>query len=140
MPSGRISKRTIDALTPGTGDQFLWDVDLRGFGAKITGAGTVSYLLQFRMGGREAKTRRYTIGPHGSPWTPATAREEAVRLSLLIAQGMDPVDADKQRRREVVDLAFAKYADTFVASCKGVGWRRLAERSVRLNLKPVNRR
>ena len=137
MPSGRISKRTIDALTPGTGDRFLWDVDLRGFGAKITGAGTVSYLFQFRMGGREAKTRRYTIGPHGSPWTPATAREEAVRLSLLIAQGMDPVDADKQRRREDVDLAFAKYADTFVASCKGVGWRRLAERSVRLNLKPV---
>lgn len=137
MATGKITKRTIDALTPGPGDQFLWDVELKGFGAKITPAGKISYLVQFRLGGRESRTRRYTIGLHGSPWTAATAREEATRISLLVSQGVDPVAVDKQRRREAVDLAFSSYADTFVSSCKGEGWKRLVERSVRLNLKPV---
>src|SRR3546814_2360814 len=45
----------------------------------------------------------------------------------------------KKRRREAVDLAFSRYADLFVASCKGAGWRRIAEQSVRLHLKPILR-
>ncbi|MGE0776587.1 MAG: integrase arm-type DNA-binding domain-containing protein, partial [Sphingomonadaceae bacterium] len=137
MATGKISKRSIDALRPNASNQFLWDTDLKGFGAKITPAGAISYVLQFRMGGREASTRRYTIGAHGSPWTPTTARAEAERLLLLIGQGVDPVDADKQRRREAVDLAFANYAERFARSCKGDGWRRLVERAIRLYLTPV---
>lgn len=140
MATGKISKRTIDALRSATKNHFLWDTDLRGFGAKITPAGSISYVIQFRMGGREASTRRYTIGAHGSPWTPSTARAEAERLLILVAQGVNPVDADKQRRREAVDLAFDNYADFFARSCKGEGWSRLVERVVRLHLKPILRK
>ncbi len=140
MATGKISKRAIDALRPASGNQFLWDTDLKGFGAKITPTGAISYIIQFRMGGREARTRRYTIGAHGSPWTPATARSEAERLLILVAQGIDPVDADKQRRREAVDLAFDNYAQLFTRSCKGEGWTRLVERVVRLHVAPVLRR
>lgn len=140
MATGKISKRTIDALRSATKNHFLWDTDLKGFGAKITPAGSISYVIQFRMGGREASTRRYTIGAHGSPWTPSTARAEAERLLILVAQGVDPVDADKQRRREAVDLAFDNYADFFARSCKGEGWSRLVERVVRLYLKPILRK
>jgi len=140
MATGKISKRAIDALRPASGNQFLWDTDLKGFGAKITPTGAISYIIQFRMGGREASTRRYTIGAHGSPWTPTTARSEAERLLILVAQGIDPVDADKQRRREAVDLAFHNYAQLFTRSCKGEGWSRLVERVVRLHLEPVLRR
>ncbi len=137
MATGKITKKSIDALEPSSSSQLLWDTDLKGFGAKITPAGSISYVLQFRMGGREARTRRYTIGAHGSPWTPTTARVEAERLQLLIAQGIDPVDDDKQRRREAVDLAFDNYASHFARSCKGVGWARLVERVIRLYLEPV---
>lgn len=140
MATGKISKRTIDALRSATKNHFLWDTDLKGFGAKITPAGSISYVIQFRMGGREASTRRYTIGAHGSPWTPSTARAEAERLLILVAQGVDPVDAEKQRRREAVDLAFDNYADFFARSCKGEGWSRLVERVVRLYLKPILRK
>ncbi|MCH4151236.1 MAG: Arm DNA-binding domain-containing protein [Sphingobium sp.] len=70
MATGKISKRSIDALRPNASNQFLWDTDLKGFGAKITPAGAISYVLQFRMGGREASTRRYTIGAHGSSHPP----------------------------------------------------------------------
>lgn len=137
MATGKITKKSIDALEAGSSSQFLWDTDLKGFGAKITPSGNISYVLQFRMGGRETIARRYTIGAHGSPWTPTTARAEAERLLLLVGQGIDPVEADKQRRREAVDLAFDNYARLFTRSCKGEGWRRLVERVVRLHLEPV---
>ncbi len=139
MASGKITKRTVDALIASGSEGFLWDDGIKGFGAKITKSGAVSYILQFRMGGREARTRRYTIGGHGSPWTPTTAREEAVRLSLLIAQGVDPVEVENQRRREAVDLAFDNYADHFERSCVGCGWKLLVERSLRMHAKPVLR-
>ncbi len=45
------------------------------------------------MGGREAKTRRYTIGAHGSPWTPTTACTGVERLGLLVAQPVLAQDA-----------------------------------------------
>lgn len=137
MASGKITKRSIDALIAGTESGILWDDSIKGFGAKRTKAGAVSYVLQFRMGGREAKTRRYTIGSHGSPWTPATARSEAERLAIQIAQGIDPGEAERQRRREAVDLAFDNYADKFAEACVGKGWRRLVEQSLRLHVKPV---
>jgi integrase len=137
MASGKITKRSVDALIASRSEGFLWDDGIRGFGAKITKGGAVSYIMQFRMGGREAITRRYTIGSHGSPWTPATAREEAQRLFLLIAQGIDPVEVEKQRRREAVDLAFGNYADRFETSCVGRGWKVLVGRSFRIHVKPV---
>lgn len=137
MATGKVNKRTVDALKPSAGVGFLWDDELKGFGAKITPAGALSYVYQYRMGGREAKTRRYSIGTHGSPWTPTTARTEAERLALLVAQGVDPADADKKRRHEAVSLAFKSYAQTFHDSCKGDGWRKLVERSLRLHVVPV---
>ena len=137
MASGKITKRTVDALIASRSEGFLWDDGIKGFGAKITKSGAVSYILQFRMGGREASTRRYTIGSHGSPWTPATAREEAQRLFLLIAQGIDPVEVEKKRRREAVDLAFSNYAERFERSCVGRGWKVLVARSFRIHVKPV---
>lgn len=139
MATGKVTKRTLDALLAGGVSGFLWDEDLKGFGVKIGATGSASYVLQYRMGGREAKTKRFTMGTHGSPWTPATARAEAARLLHLVGQGVDPVNADKERRREAVDLAFSSYADRFAVTCKGKGWRGLVLRSLRLHLKPVFR-
>ena len=137
MATGKITRRTLDALQSSRVAGFLWDDDLKGFGVRVLASGGASYVVQYRMGGREAKTKRYTIGVHGSPWTPATARGEAERLLIMVAQGTDPVDADKKRRREAVDLAFSNYSDRFAGACKGKGWRTLVDRSLRLHIKPV---
>ena len=94
MATGNVNKRTVDALKAGPEVSFLWDDDVKGFGVKITPAGALTYIYQYRMGGREAKTRRYSIGAHGSPWTPASARIEAKRLGLLVAQGIDPAELE----------------------------------------------
>jgi integrase len=113
MPTARITKRSVDVLTPGSADVFLWDEVLKGFGLRLTPKGARSYVVQYRMGGREAPSRRYTIGSHGSPWTPETARREAERILIMVRQGTDPVDAKNQRRREAVDLAFDSYVESF---------------------------
>src|SRR5262249_4322363 len=85
----KISKRTVDTAEPGV---FLWDAGdgaVKGFGLKSTPTSKV-YILQYRMGGRGYPARRYTIGKHGSPWTPEMARAEAKRLLSIVALGSDP--------------------------------------------------
>ncbi|AQA00603.1 hypothetical protein BWQ93_01680 [Sphingopyxis sp. QXT-31] len=112
MAQGKITKRSVDAMQAGDRDAFLWDTDTRGFGVKITPAGKRVYLLQYRMGGRGATTRRYTIGSHGA-WTPAAAEAEAKRLLMLVSQGKNPADDKRQRVREATDLTFDAVADRF---------------------------
>lgn len=142
MPTGKITKRAIDALEKGAQDVYLWDSERKGFGAKRTPTGKVIYLVQYRMhGGRNAKTRRYTIGPHGT-WTPELAGREAERLLIMVAQGIDPFAELERQRKEAVSLAFSTYADQFLESYVKVKWPRaytFPETAIRLHLKPVLR-
>jgi hypothetical protein len=62
----------------------VWDRDLPRFGVKVTPADARVYVVQYRTGGR---VRRFTIGPHGQPWTIDTARSEAHRLLGRVAAG-----------------------------------------------------
>lgn len=97
----RITKRTIDAVAATGREQFLWDSEMRGFGARVSREGRVAYIVQYRFEGRQ---RRYKIGPHGAPWTPETARIEARRILGEIAEGSDP----QQRRfdeRAAIDVS-----------------------------------
>src|SRR3546814_20690274 len=121
MAPRRISKDSVARLQTRSATAFLWDDELKGFGVRVTSSGSTTYVFQYRMGGREAKTQRYTIGRHGSPWTAATARMEAVRIFPLLRQRANPVDMDKQRRRQEVEPAFATYATRFAKSCPAQG-------------------
>jgi integrase len=112
MATARITKQLLDTLKPGAKDSFVWDSKLAGFGVKVTPSGSKVFIFQYRLGGRGAKVRRYTIGKFG-PFTPDKARNEAEHLARLVAQGTDPQDAKAKHRREVVDLAFDKYVERF---------------------------
>lgn len=124
MPTGKITKRAIDSLSPDAKVLFLWDEELRGFGLKLTPNGAKSYVVQYRLGGREAKTRRFTIGTHGSPWTPEQARTEAKRLLTMVGQGTDPQAAAQERRRVAVDLALKSYVERFLEEYGEQNWRK----------------
>lgn len=113
------SKRSVDLAEPGV----LWDEDLRGLGLKVTSTGVRPYIFQYRLGGRETYAKRYTIGRHGSPWTPTTARAEAAQLLLPAKRGIDPQRAERERRRQSVDLAFAPYCQRFLALYVRGEWR-----------------
>jgi Arm DNA-binding domain len=73
---GRISKTSVEAIVrpPSGGRGVLWDIELRGFGVRVTAGGRRTYVLRYRMGGRAASQRCVTIGSHGSPWTAEQAR------------------------------------------------------------------
>ncbi len=115
MATGKVTKRTVDALKPGTKDQFLWDADVRGFGLKVTPAGNKLFVLQYRMGGRGSTVRRYKIGDFGH-WTPDAARDEAARLRReYVDKGIDPLTARDEGRRVSSVLAFNGYVDRFLS-------------------------
>jgi integrase len=103
----RIGLRQVRALKPG---DTIWDASLSGFGARRQKSEAVSYVLYYRTG--EGRQRWYTIGRHGAPWTPETAREEAKRLLGDVAHRADPA-AEKRAARnaqtvsELCDLYFA---------------------------------
>ncbi len=103
MATGRISKRSVDALKLGEGDVYLWDSELPGFGLKMTPTGGRTYLVQYRVGGRKGRTRRVTIGKHG-PLTPEQARQEAKRILGEVAAGQDPAE-DRTRDRQAITVA-----------------------------------
>ena len=106
---GRLTKRTVDALLPpSSGEIVLWDDTLAGFGVRVRPAGVKTYLVLYRAGvGRGAPLRKLTIGKHGSPWTPETARTDAKRLLGLVAGGADPgsVKAERRMAQDIADLA-----------------------------------
>lgn len=86
----RLTKRMIDSCQPVKGRAvFLWDGELRGFGCKVEGAGTKSFVLQYRN--VERRKRRLVIGRYGVV-TLEQARDDA-RIKLgQIAKGEDPAD------------------------------------------------
>ena len=112
---GKITKRSVDALKAAAdgAESVLWDTELKGFGARVQRGGAKSYVLHYRAGGgRGAPLRKLTIGRHGSPWTPETARKEAKTLLGMIEDGADPA-ADKMARREAPTIA--ELAERFLA-------------------------
>lgn len=78
----RIGLREVRALTPG---ETVWDSAVPGFGARRQTGDAIAYVLKSRTA--EGRQRWHTIGRHGAPWTPDTARDEARRLLGEVAKG-----------------------------------------------------
>lgn len=96
----RIGLREVRSLGEG---ELVWDTVVPGFAARRQTGSAVTYVLKYRttVGRRQ---RWYTIGRHGAPWTPDTARVQAQRLLGEVAQGNDPA-ADKKGRRSAISVA-----------------------------------
>lgn len=122
MATGRINKSRVDAMHAGANEVILWDDKIAGFGLKVTTSGTKTYLFQYRLGGRGSRTRRVSIGKHGTI-TPEIARREAGRLSEQVSKGNDPQQQKQDEARLAVDLAFKSYAKTFIDDVLKVRWK-----------------
>jgi integrase len=92
MPN--ITKRFVDGATPGR----WYDDKLAGFGLYVGATGARTYFFEYRPArGRAVAKRRISIGKHGSPWTPETARAQAHEYSIAVRQGRDPLDERAKR-------------------------------------------
>lgn len=114
MASASITIRAVQALAPG---DVLWDCGhkeaVRGFGVRRQ-RDQATYVLKYRVFGRQ---RFFTIGPHGSPWTPERARREARRLLGLVADGKDPADTKVEASLQAADT-LRKIADRYLGVAK----------------------
>jgi integrase len=93
----RIVEKSIKKLvSPELGNRIEWDSEIPGFGVRVTAAGVTSFVLDYRISGRQ---RRYTIGRHPE-LTVAAARLRAGELRIRILDGHDPMEERQQRRVE----------------------------------------
>ena len=113
----KITKRVVDGAQLQAATYLIRDAEIKGFVLVVTPAGAKSYAVDYRTGsGRGSSKRRLTIGKHGSPWTPETARAEAKRLFAEIAAGRDPATARQQERDA---LTFGELIDLYLAEGAG---------------------
>lgn len=84
-----LSQSYAESLKKGEKDQFHWDTAIKGFGLKITPAGSVTWVLQRRIEG-STKERRITIGSFPAMRFDA-ARTKAAELIRQVENGDDPV-------------------------------------------------
>ncbi|MFN6953784.1 MAG: tyrosine-type recombinase/integrase [Acetobacteraceae bacterium] len=83
----------------------VWDggtEGVAGFGARRQRSEAIAYVVMYRTA--EGRLRRHTIGRHGAPWTPETARKEAKLILGRVAKGDDPA-AEKREKRQAATVA-----------------------------------
>ena len=90
----RITVRVVETIQPG---EIVWDNVVRGFGLRCQRSRKI-YVLKASIGGR---VRWFSIGEHGTPWTPDTARKEAQIMwgKIRDAEALSRVACRRHRRR-----------------------------------------
>jgi hypothetical protein len=69
----------------------VYDIQVRGFGVRVTPAGAKSFVIDYRVGhGRNAAKTRHIVGGYGALRTVDTACAEARRLLRMGETGADP--------------------------------------------------
>lgn len=91
----RISKRTVESVSPDTKDLVVWDDKLPGFGLRVKPSGVRSYIVQYRNSYGHSK--RVTIGRH-MPMTAEQARDRAVAILSSARLGHDEATARRDKR------------------------------------------
>ena len=97
---GDVTNKLTDSIVktlrlPHTGFRITYDTQVKGFGVRVTAAGSRAFVLNYRT--RLGRERRYTIGSFPEWKTPA-ARAEAAELKKVIDRGGDPLGEIQEQR------------------------------------------
>jgi integrase len=109
----KISLEVIGKLKAG---ETAWDGGkgaVSGFGVRRQKGDAVAFVLKYRT--KDGRQRWHTIGRHGAPWTPDTARDEAQRLLGEVAKGDDPASAKQAARRAAT---VAELCDAYIEAAE----------------------
>jgi integrase len=90
----KLTKRTVELLSPEEKRHVVWDVESRGFGVRVNRDGTKTFVLKYFITGKQ---RWFTLGRYGA-LTVEQARKEARRHLGEVAVGQDPVEKKKRDR------------------------------------------
>lgn len=96
---GKLTKRAVDSMAiPGTGQSFLWDDELRGFGVRAIPSGLKAFVLQYRN--VEGRSRRIVLGRFGILTVEQARSQARIRLGE-VAGGSDPAEVRAQSRAAI---------------------------------------
>jgi len=110
----KITKRVVEKFqseNAGT-ETYLWDSELKGFGARLYPSGVVKFVVKYRTAG--GQQRKLSLGAFG-PLTVENARVKAIRELVKVLDGGDPA-ADKQAHRFAMTVA--EMCDSYMASAE----------------------
>ncbi len=93
----KLTKRSIDDLKPlPSGDLYVWDDDVAGFGLRVKRSGVRSFMVQYRNA--SGVSRRITLGKFGV-LTADEARKLAKAKLAEAAKGDDPAAKRSENRK-----------------------------------------
>jgi len=103
----RLTKRLVEAAAPQPRRYMIWDSGLPGFGLRVEPTGRKTFVARYRAGGgRSGTLRQATLGRYGII-TPDQARLQARKILGAAADGRDPVDEKKRRRKPRITVSQA---------------------------------
>ncbi len=113
MPVAKITKTLVDGLRPKTSQFLVHDVQLKGFGVRVTPSGYKSFIIEYRPGegGRRVTKKRMVIGVVGKI-TCAQARNIARKKLALVQLGENPTAEREQKRRM---LTFSEMSQRYLS-------------------------
>ncbi len=132
MPKAHLTHRTIDTFTAGRWMTDYWDLQLPGFGVRVSKSGRKTFIVRYK--GSSGSKRRLNLGVY-PVMSLAEARDQAREKLAAIAKGEDP-QVEKVAEREAV--TFGEMAETYLerhAKIKKRRWRE-DERILRVDLLP----
>lgn len=102
MVKKKLTKTVVERLERRLSDYVEWCGQLPGFGCRVRPSGSKSFIVQYRIGGRNSPTRKVTIGSFGK-LTVEQARDEA-RSILAKAELGEDVAGEKAKRRSAMTM------------------------------------
>lgn len=100
MTSVRLTKDIIDDLPSKEKDYVQWCGKLAGFGCRVRPTGVKSFIVQYRVGGRNSPVRKVTIGTFGK-LTVEQARKSAAGILANAELGEDVALTRSKKRSEL---------------------------------------
>ena len=116
MPE-KITKTAVDGLRAKARKEektcYLFDSEVRGFGALATKTGSCSYFAEYRLRGAGGSPKRISLGKHGV-LTPDQAKQRAKEELGKVANGKDVAQEKRDARERLTSLTFADAAKRYL--------------------------
>jgi hypothetical protein len=111
-PTERLTQRAVHALSlpEGEQDRTCWDSDIAGFGVRLRGGGSKTFVFWYRIGTRR---RKMALGS-ATAITVAEARRRAGILHAEVKLGRDPA-GEKEQSKARADETFGALLPRYLA-------------------------
>ena len=125
----KLTKTLVDnAKPPATGDAWIWDAEVEGFGVRVQASGRKTYVVRYRTADSSRTQRKMTLA-RCSDVPPDKARELARKVFAQVAEGNDPAADRKPSKaapevKKTVEKMFQGYVTSLCARQRASSCRR----------------